>query len=52
MANLLWTIIVVLFVLWLLGFALHIGGALIHIVLVVAVILVVFNLLTKGKATL
>jgi len=52
MANLIWSVIVVLFVLWLLGFVLHIGGALIHLVLVVAVVLLVFNLLTKGKATL
>ncbi len=52
MANLLWTVIVVLFVLWLLGFVLHFGGPLIHIVLVVAVAILVFNLVTKGKATL
>ena len=52
MVNLLWTVIVVLFVLWLLGFLLHVGGGLIHIVLVVAVVLLVFNLVTKGKATL
>ena len=52
MANLIWTVIVVLSVLWLLGFVLHFGGGLIHTVLVVAVILVVYNLLTKGKATL
>lgn len=52
MANLLWTIIVVLFVLWLLGFAVHVGGGLIHLLLVVALILVVFNLLTRGRATL
>ena len=41
----LWTIIVVLFVLWLLGFAIHIGGGLIHLLLVIAVILVVYNLI-------
>jgi hypothetical protein len=52
MANLLWTVIVILFVLWLLGFLLHFGGSLIHILLVVAVIILVYNLLTKGKATL
>jgi hypothetical protein len=52
MSNLLWTVIVVLFVLWLLGFVLKVGGGLVHIVLVVAVILVVYNLLTKGRATL
>ena len=50
MASLLWTIIVVMFVLWLLGFALHIGGGLIHLALVVALILVVVNLLTRGRA--
>ena len=52
MANAIWTIIVVLFVLWLLGFVMHFGGNLIHIALVIAVILVVYNLVTKGKATL
>ena len=52
MVNLIWTVIVVLFVLWLLGFVVGFAGPLIHLVLVVAVILVVFNLLTKGRATL
>lgn len=52
LANALWTVIVILFVLWLLGFALHFGGGLIHIALVVAVILVVYNLVTKGRATI
>jgi hypothetical protein len=50
MAGLLWTIIVVLFVLWLLGFVLHFGGSLIHLVLVIAVILIVVNLLTGRRA--
>ncbi len=50
MANLLWTIIAVLVVLWLLGFVLHFGGSLIHLVLVVAVILLVVNILTGRGA--
>jgi TctA family transporter len=50
MAGLLWTIIVVLFILWLLGFALHFGGGLIHLVLLVVVALVVYNLLTGRGA--
>ena len=50
MGNLLWTIIVVLFVLWLLGFLLHVGGGLIHIILVIAVILFVVNLITGRGA--
>ena len=50
MANLLWTIIVVVFVLWLLGFILHFGGGLIHLLLLVVVVLVVYNLLTGRGA--
>jgi hypothetical protein len=46
----LWTIIVVLFVLWALGFAIHIGGGLIHLLLVIAVILIVYNLITGRRA--
>jgi len=45
----LWTIIVVLFILWLLGFTLHVGGGLIHILLVLAVIVLIFNLLSGRR---
>ena len=41
----LWTIIVILIVLWLLGFIGHFGGALIHLLLVIAVIILIINLL-------
>ncbi|TCP35949.1 lmo0937 family membrane protein [Sphingomonas sp. BK235] len=34
----LWTIAVILLVLWLLGFSLHVAGGLIHILLVIALI--------------
>lgn len=47
----LWGIIVVLLVLWLLGLVVHIGGALIHLLLVLAVIVFVVNLL-RGRQTL
>ncbi len=47
--SMLWTIIVILFILWLLGFSLHIGGGLIHLVLVLAVIVLIFNLLTGRR---
>jgi hypothetical protein len=46
----LWTIIGILVVLWLLGFITHIGGALIHLILVVALVVFVVNLLT-GRRT-
>lgn len=46
----LWTILVVLLILWLLGFTMHVGGALIHVLLVIAVIVLLFNLLS-GRRT-
>ena len=52
MAGLLWTIIVILFVLWLIGFLVHIGGGLIHIILIVVIVLIVINLLTGRGARL
>jgi Family of unknown function (DUF5670) len=45
MGSILWTVISVLVILWLLGFVLHFGGSLIHIVLLVAVVLLVINLM-------
>jgi hypothetical protein len=48
-AGLIWTIIVVLVVLWLLGFTIHIGGGLIHLLLVIALILIVVNLVTGRR---
>jgi hypothetical protein len=50
MVGLLWGIISILFILWLIGFVFHFGGALIHLLLVVAVVLVLFNLLTGRGA--
>jgi Family of unknown function (DUF5670) len=41
----LWSLFVILLVLWLLGFSLHIGGALIHLLLVVGLVVLVINLL-------
>ena len=46
MAGILWTVIMVLFVLWLIGFAMHFAGGLIHILLVVALVLFIVNMLT------
>jgi hypothetical protein len=45
----LWTVFVVLVVLWLLGFTLHIGGGLIHILIVIAVIVLIYNLITGRR---
>lgn len=46
----LWTIVVILLVLWLLGFSLHVAGGLIHLLLVVALVVVVINLLSGSRA--
>ncbi|MGZ5432046.1 MAG: lmo0937 family membrane protein [Thermoanaerobaculia bacterium] len=50
MGNLLWVIIVVLIILWLVGFvAFPVGGNLIHILLVIALILVIYRLATGRR---
>jgi Family of unknown function (DUF5670) len=48
----LWTIFVVILVLWLLGFSLHIAGGLIHLLLVVALVVLIVNLLTGRRPLL
>ena len=45
----LWTVFVVLLILWLLGFSLHVAGGLIHLLLVVAVVVLVINLVTGRR---
>jgi len=45
----LWIIIVVLLLLWLLGFTLHLGGSLIHILIVIAVIVLIYHLITGRR---
>ena len=49
MGNLLWLIIIVLIILWLGGFALHIGGGLIHILIVIALVLLIYRLATGRR---
>ena len=46
----LWTILVILLVLWLVGLVANVGGGLIHLLLVVALVIFVINLLT-GRRT-
>ena len=50
-AGILWTVITVPFVLWLIGFIAHIGGGPIHLLLVVAVVALVYDLLTGRGVT-
>jgi hypothetical protein len=46
----LWTIFVILLVLWILGFSLHVAGSLIHILLVVALVVLVINLISGRRS--
>jgi hypothetical protein len=46
----LYTIIGVLLVLWLLGFSMHVGGGLIHALLVIAAIVFLFNLFSGRRS--
>ncbi len=48
----LWTLFVVVLVLWLLGFSFHIAGGLIHLLLVLAVIILIFNLVSGRRSAL
>jgi hypothetical protein len=45
----LWTIVALFLILWLLGFSFSIGGSLIHLLLVVAVVVFVFNLVSGRR---
>jgi hypothetical protein len=46
----LWTIAIILFILWLLGFGVfHVAGGLIHLLLVLAVIVILFRLITGRR---
>lgn len=45
----LWTIFVILLVMWLLGFGFHVGGGLIHLLLVVALIVLIINLVSGRR---
>ena len=47
----LWTILCVLVVLWLLGVVFSFGGGLIHILLVIALIIFIYNLITGSRRT-
>ena len=50
MAGILWTVLVILLVLWALGFFVANLGSVVHILLVLAVIVLVYNLLTGRGA--
>ena len=46
----LWTIAVILLILWALGFGFHVAGGLIHLLLIVAVVALVLHFVRGGRA--
>jgi uncharacterized protein DUF5670 len=48
----LWTLFVILLVMWLLGFSFHVAGGLIHLLLVIALVVLVVNLITGRRAAI
>jgi len=51
LAGILWFVLILLVALWLVGLIANIGGGLIHILLVAAVIILLYNLLTSRRGT-
>ncbi len=52
MAGILWVLFVILLIAWLFGFAVANLGSIIHILLVLAVIVLLYNLLVAGRPAL
>jgi hypothetical protein len=48
----LWTLVAIVLILWLLGFSLSIGGSLIHLLLVLALIVVIINVVTGRRGVI
>ena len=48
--DMLWSIFLILLVLWMLGFGFHVAGGLIHLLLVVAVVVLVYNLIAGRRS--
>lgn len=45
----LWTILVIILILWLIGFLAKVGGGLIHLLLIVAIVVLVLQLVTGRR---
>ncbi|BAY30644.1 MULTISPECIES: lmo0937 family membrane protein [unclassified Tolypothrix] len=50
MIGVLWTVAVVLFIFWALGLALHIAGNIIHVLLLLAIAIAIYNFLKSRTA--
>ena len=50
LANILWFIVALIVVLWLLGFLFNIGGSFIHLLLIIAAVVILYNLFFNKRA--
>ncbi len=50
MLGILWTILVIIVAVWLIGLLLDFGGNLIHLLLIVALLILIYNLITGRRA--
>ena len=50
LGSILWAVVVILVVLWLLGLLLHFAGGFIHILLVIAAIVLIYNLIVGSRS--
>ena len=48
----LWTLIVLLLLFWVLGFAFHVAAGIIHVLLVIALVLFIVNLVSGRRTTI
>lgn len=50
MGSIIWTLVVLLFIFWIVGFVAHVGGGLIHLLLLIAVVVALFNFFAGRSA--
>ena len=50
LGSILWAVIVILVVLWIIGLVAHLAGGFIHILLIIALIVLLYNLFVGSRA--
>jgi hypothetical protein len=51
LGRILWSVVVVLVALWLIGFLVHIAGGFVHLLLIVALLVLLYNLFAGRRAS-
>lgn len=49
LVGILWAVVVIAVILWLIGFIFHVAGSFIHILLVIAIIVAIYNLVMGNR---